>query len=272
MPTNITDTAAFTSPVVVPADGEGATSASLLLGLQPLANRTAFLKTFVDNGIVTIRTVADFTALSALTGMADGEVAYVVDYGLYKYDAGSSATPASVWILTSAAGRWFSSMLGVLDNNIPTIDPVTTRITAGLVPNRLVAYYSNVNGAGVTATAPSADYTLYSSRVLTVTDIEAGDFLIVDVDLHLESGASNDVVAALFYGTTLPAADPSPGTYRAETLCTTGSSTPVRFSMSTLLTPSAAASTEFGIYIKPLGADDAILSAPFSFRIQHWRP
>lgn len=43
MPQNITDVYAFTSPVVAPDDGDAATAASVLTGLQGLANRTKYL-------------------------------------------------------------------------------------------------------------------------------------------------------------------------------------------------------------------------------------
>lgn len=44
MPSNITDVDEFTDPVQGPTDGEAATGASVLLGLQDLANRTRYLK------------------------------------------------------------------------------------------------------------------------------------------------------------------------------------------------------------------------------------
>lgn len=40
MPTDITDVDAFTAPVVAPASGDARTAASVVQGLQPLANRT----------------------------------------------------------------------------------------------------------------------------------------------------------------------------------------------------------------------------------------
>jgi hypothetical protein len=48
MPQNITDTSAFTSPVVAPVDGEAANAASLLAALQPLSNRTRYLLNLLE--------------------------------------------------------------------------------------------------------------------------------------------------------------------------------------------------------------------------------
>lgn len=43
MSANLTDVDAFTSPVVVPSDGDPENAASVLAGFQPLANRTRYL-------------------------------------------------------------------------------------------------------------------------------------------------------------------------------------------------------------------------------------
>jgi len=48
MPGNITDANVFTDPVNTPLDGESATGASVLDGLQDLANRTRWLKNQMD--------------------------------------------------------------------------------------------------------------------------------------------------------------------------------------------------------------------------------
>lgn len=48
MPSNVTDVDAFTATVVVPNDTEAATQASLLLAVQPLANRTRNSKNRLD--------------------------------------------------------------------------------------------------------------------------------------------------------------------------------------------------------------------------------
>lgn len=48
MPANITDSNAFTSPIVAPVDGDAATAASVLAAIQGLANRTAYLDTVLS--------------------------------------------------------------------------------------------------------------------------------------------------------------------------------------------------------------------------------
>lgn len=53
MPTNLAEVVAFTSPVVVPADGDAENAASVIQGFQPLTNRTAYLKSILDNMFLT---------------------------------------------------------------------------------------------------------------------------------------------------------------------------------------------------------------------------
>jgi hypothetical protein len=48
MSANLTDVSAFTSPVVVPVDGDTESAASVIAGFQPLADRTRYLKDRLD--------------------------------------------------------------------------------------------------------------------------------------------------------------------------------------------------------------------------------
>lgn len=52
MPTNLTEVSQFTANVPAPNDGEAANAASLLQSIQPLADRTQYLKAAVANGAV----------------------------------------------------------------------------------------------------------------------------------------------------------------------------------------------------------------------------
>lgn len=56
MPSNITDSATYTTPVQVPSDGEPANVASLILPIQALSNRTAYAKARLD-ALTAARTV-----------------------------------------------------------------------------------------------------------------------------------------------------------------------------------------------------------------------
>lgn len=71
MGTNLTDTAAFTDPIVAPADGEPGNAATFALGLQGLANRTRHHKNRLD---------AHDSLLAAVAG----------DWGVYSVGNGSS--------------------------------------------------------------------------------------------------------------------------------------------------------------------------------------
>lgn len=65
---NITDVDAFTDPVDIPADGDPATSASLLQFAQDLANRTRYLKNRAIDGLtgtIAIPIIASTGTLSA---------------------------------------------------------------------------------------------------------------------------------------------------------------------------------------------------------------
>jgi len=50
MPANLADVSTFTSPIVVPVDGDNRNAASVTPALQGLANRTAYLNNAVPNG------------------------------------------------------------------------------------------------------------------------------------------------------------------------------------------------------------------------------
>jgi hypothetical protein len=51
MPTNIVDTATYTNPIVAPASGDPRTAASVETMGQGLANRTAYLGSFISSGL-----------------------------------------------------------------------------------------------------------------------------------------------------------------------------------------------------------------------------
>jgi hypothetical protein len=61
MPANITDVSTFTAPVTTPIDGDPATGASVLAGLQALANRTRHLHDLFKVDVFTPTVFTDAT-------------------------------------------------------------------------------------------------------------------------------------------------------------------------------------------------------------------
>lgn len=74
MPANITDVSAFTSPIVVPVDGDPRNAASVGTAIQGLANRTRFL----DDKIDTLA-ISGFRLRGAPTRITTGSGTYIPD-------------------------------------------------------------------------------------------------------------------------------------------------------------------------------------------------
>jgi hypothetical protein len=91
MPSNVTDVDAFTDPVQIPADTEEATSASVLLFVQSLANRTRNLKNRVD----------EFEAVISPPQITSNQDNY----------APTGGAAAKVWLLDVDAARTIKGML-----------------------------------------------------------------------------------------------------------------------------------------------------------------
>jgi hypothetical protein len=89
MPTNLTDTSAFTDPVQVPTAGDPVSAGPgtyLRNALQALANRTRYLY----DGVPRIRNVANTAALKAITGAVNGDVAILNGGQIYLYKSGAT--------------------------------------------------------------------------------------------------------------------------------------------------------------------------------------
>jgi hypothetical protein len=89
MSANLVDVDAFTSPVVVPVDGDALTSASVIQGLQPLANRTANLNGRLTATDATLSGVGKTYASLAVSGSA---VAINAKFGLSGAVTGGDAS------------------------------------------------------------------------------------------------------------------------------------------------------------------------------------
>lgn len=120
-PINITDTASFDDPVTTVATGDPADQTNFQFAPQKLANRTRWLLTQIGGastraagtGVQLLRNVASVAALIALASdLNTHEVCRVDGLGLYHYDAASSATVNSPYVVAptsvgGGAGRWF---------------------------------------------------------------------------------------------------------------------------------------------------------------------
>lgn len=71
MPQDITDVAVFTAPIVAPADGDPENAASVLTGLQGLANRTAYLNAQIPAQVAELAAELGYQAI-ALVPFAAG--------------------------------------------------------------------------------------------------------------------------------------------------------------------------------------------------------
>jgi hypothetical protein len=90
-------------------DGDDAEEAIFEPPIRKLANRTFYLKNRLEvDGVKLVRTVDDTTALAALSGMDNGELAVVPGLGIFRFESGSSATAATGFIVQPGAGsgRW----------------------------------------------------------------------------------------------------------------------------------------------------------------------
>lgn len=118
----ITGVATFSNIHTAPEDGvTGVTSASAQVFMQTLANNAKFLY----DSPVNLRRVATSASLKAISGMANGEIALLVDsasnrYGLFVFFTGTPLADITGrrYAATSATGNWH---LGNYDQSGATI-------------------------------------------------------------------------------------------------------------------------------------------------------
>lgn len=187
MPTNIPGTASsYPANVVAPSDGDQRNAASMQVALTQLADRTAWLRDQIDGagtGVERIRTVADFTALAAITApnRADGDFAVVVGFGLYRFSAASLAQTDGVAAIEPAAGAGCWLWQGASVGPIPR---VAGRVQcAGTTPTKLAASGLTLPGIGFT---PS--YSGNRLRITFATAMPDADYL-AQVNAYSTGGA-----------------------------------------------------------------------------------
>lgn len=204
MPANLTDSDAFTSPVVVPNDTEAANAASLIQGFQPLANRTYYLKQLCEVlGITKIRS-GSAAAMVAATGISNKTV-WLVEaagtfQGIYVYDSGSAFVNDDSFVYPATgmgAGAWVHILFSLLNQNLGLValGPISLG-GAGISPtpaNKIDAaliQYGNVQALDASLAIGSVDsislsYVDIPGVTLSVPGSLAGDKLHIDMQLKV---------------------------------------------------------------------------------------
>jgi len=160
---DLTDVDTFTDPVNVIADGELLSTAVLRRGHQANANRTRWLYNRA------IQQLADFSELRALTGMTNGEKAFVMGEGIFEYRASDTTAERIPWIIdptASGAGRWFH----VDYAKRPLVYEFSSTSTGAFITAHTSATYADVTGVSI-----------------AVPDCVVGDVLVIDSTFMLAS-------------------------------------------------------------------------------------
>lgn len=285
MPTNLTEVDDFTTPVVVPNDGEGVTAASVVQFAQPLANRTKNLNGIIKtSGVYRHKTVADLTALKAVTGMADHDFRYLDGVGLYFFD--STTTPVGDTLPTiikpgSGSGQWLLSFIGLFGTTggLATLNGSNKVIQA--VPNRLVQMLKSTDATGVGGsgaivfTETSSSYTAVtgSQGYVDITGANVGDLLNVQVHYGMSvvgsTGGYVRVEVNDNHGLS-PVLDPHLES-EAYTEQTISAGNPIYIARHILHTVAASGTSRVRFALKCSGTSVNIRT-PISMIVSHWRP
>jgi hypothetical protein len=203
MPANLTDSNAFTSPVVVPADGDPANAASIVQTGQPLANRTYFLQQLCEVlGIKKIR-AGSAAAMVAATGIANKTI-WLIEaagafQGIYVYDSTSPFVADNSFVYPATgmgAGAWVHILFSLLNANLGlvAIGPISlggagiSATPANKIDPTLVTYgnvqalYATPSTGGNVNNA-TTNYIDIPGYTLAVPDSVVGDILLVDMQL-----------------------------------------------------------------------------------------
>lgn len=110
MPQTLTESIAYANTITGPADADGMTAASVNSPLTQLANRTAYLRNQIDSGVKRFSTILSLVGLKSLTGMADGDIRLVQDYGFFRYNSAATDASAEPMVVVPAVGggRWLA--------------------------------------------------------------------------------------------------------------------------------------------------------------------
>lgn len=156
MPTNLTDSSTWTTPVAVPTDGDPVAAGAgsyIRTTFQTFANRTKYLYDILtSSGITKIRKVTSTSALKALTSPVEGDVAILATGGIPQVFSFRSAALTGTdlsnlrYDSTAAVGYWVSPWYYIADVSsgvkldVQTIPP----------PNRIVSIVESGETSGST--------------------------------------------------------------------------------------------------------------------------
>ena len=190
MPANLIDVLTYTTPIVVPADGDAEGAASVVAAFQGLTNRTALANdALATSGVTLLRhgSAATMAALVMASGQS-GQVFLVDGAGLYRYINPSALTADSNWVYTAAgaaSGQWVYESNSFLNQNlgVPTIGPqngngaAANRLAKSVVPYGITGtpFFNGAQGSmTTTAGAPAA---LTGSPTINLGSLNVGDIV-----------------------------------------------------------------------------------------------
>lgn len=201
MPSNLTETSTWTSPFAVPTDGDpvdAGPASYLRAAWQTVANRTKYIKDFLDNGVPKLRYVTSPSAMKALTGMTDKEVCLVAGLGLYFFRSGSPGSEVGGWTYPAddSSGYWYNVMIalynvGGYSGTDPRLNTSTIRVANGVLYHRTKTITSpssilmTFDGSGSYVTTLLSD---------NYTSLQEGD--VVSVWFSADSVEPNDTGGA----------------------------------------------------------------------------
>jgi hypothetical protein len=199
MPTNLTDSATFTSPVAVPAGSDSRTAASVQTPFQSLANRTYYLQQVCEVlGVPRIKAVADLTALKALSlsGISDGDLRVAGYSGVFRYTAGASMSEQLPMIATPnvGSGRWISvvyNMAGAA-NGLASLD-ANARL-AQLAPLGRVYEGGYALSSGTVGSNSTTSYTDVAAMTISIGTAVALDVLRINIHGRIDASGTTGTI------------------------------------------------------------------------------
>lgn len=201
MPLGLTGVSSFSNTTQSPATGDPANQSAFSVPLQRLLDNCKWLyEQIVTSGVFAIRKVADLTALAALTGMTDGQVAWVAKRGLFFYVDPDSTSPVTNLVVQpgTGSGRWFHGdyLTRNAANGLAGLD-ASAKVPAANVPQTLlVASYVEPVGA----TGSAGTMTDIAGSTVTTAGAQTGDRLEVEAVVGFGMTGVIDVGARLVLG------------------------------------------------------------------------
>lgn len=202
MPETITGVGtSYVNTADVPTPADLASAAGMKAAFQRVLNNAKWLYDRVTStGVLAVRRVTDLTALAALTGMTDGQVALVDKVGLYQYVAAASDGAVANFIVVpgSGGGRWFNTtyLLRNAANGECGLN-ASAKVDATRVQNGVFAV--GARALGMQFPTSSASVVEVTDSGFTVANMAIGDIVLLNACMEAETPADN-VQAELHVG------------------------------------------------------------------------